>query len=108
MVWGEVRGFSIFVWRKKGEDAMFNNIISKRTSVLMALLMLAVALLVVSSNSAYATHDGGELPLTLPFTDGFGDPKDSNSNDVIHWDENEDQSDDCAVKNHQGDMALRL
>ena len=85
---------------------MFNNIISKRTSVFMALLVLAMALLVVSTNSAYATHDGDELPLTLPFTDGFGSPP--SSNDVIHWNEIEDQSDDCAVKNHQGDMALRL
>ncbi len=86
---------------------MFNKVISKRTSVFIALLMLAVALLVVSGNSAYATHDGGDLPLTLPFSDGFGSPP--SSNDVIHWDEIEDQNDYCAVKNSGGGgMALQL
>ncbi|MCH7620418.1 MAG: hypothetical protein IH870_00805 [Chloroflexi bacterium] len=89
---------------------MIDKVNSKRPLVLMALLMLGMALMVVSANSAYATHDGGELPLTLPFTDGFGDPKDSNSNDVIHWDEieREGHDEDCAVKNHKGDMALQL
>ena len=63
-------------------------------------------MLVVSGSSAYATHDGGDLPLTLPFTDGFGGPP--GSNDVDHWDEIEEQGDYCAVKNHKGDIALQL
>ncbi len=73
----------------------------------MALLMLGIALMVVGTNSAHATHDGGVLPLTLPFSDGFGSPP--SSNNVIHWDENEAQDDYCAVKNSGGGgMALQL
>ncbi len=87
---------------------MLKQVISKQPLVLMTLLTLAVALLVVGTNSAYATHDGGDDPPTLDFFDTFGRPP--ASNDVIHWDEieREDHDDDCAVKNHQGDMALQL
>ena len=86
---------------------MTGKITYKRPLVLMALLMLGMALMVVGANSAYATHDGGELPLTRPFSDGFGEP--NGSNDVIHWDEDEAQDDYCAVKNAQArEMALQL
>ena len=75
---------------------MINKIISKRSSVLMALLMLSVALLVVSMNSAYATHailyetdfgaaPPGELhiPTLLPeWTDGDGGNKDCSTQNV--------------------------
>lgn len=84
---------------------MIARITSKRTSVLMALLMLGMALLVVSANSAYA--DNFEPPVELPFTDDFGTPP--GSNDVPNWSELEDQDDYCAVKNAQGgEMALQL
>ena len=84
---------------------MIDNITSKRTSVLMALLMLGMALMVISANSAYA--DNFEPPVELPFTDDFGTPP--GSNDVPNWSEIEDQEDYCAVKNAQGgEMALQL
>ena len=86
---------------------MLKQVTSKRPVALLALLTLAVALLVVGANSAYATHDGGDDPPTLPFFDTFGSPP--GSNDVIHWDENEDKEDYCATKNAgRGDMALQL
>ena len=83
---------------------MINQVISKRTSVLMALLMLAVGLLVISSNSAYA--DNFEDPVELPFSDDFGNPP--GKNDVPNWSEIEAQDDYCATKNYQGDMFLKL
>ena len=89
---------------------MIDKVISKRTPVFIALLMLAVALLVVGVNSAYATHEPDVDPLTIPFFDDFGEARETTRNDVIHWDEieREGHEEDCAVKNHKGDMALQL
>ena len=83
---------------------MFYKVTSKRTPVLMALLLLAVTLLVVNANLTYA--DNFEDPVELPFSDDFGNPP--AENDVPNWSEIEEQDDYCATKNYHGDMFLKL
>ena len=55
---------------------MTSKITYKRPLVLMAFLMLGVALMVVSANSAYATTH----LVDLPFEDDFGIPPDYQGN----------------------------
>ncbi len=83
---------------------MISQVISKRTSVLMALLLLAVGLLVISGNSAYA--DNLDDPVTLTFTDDFGGAP--AKQDVPNWSEIEEFDADCATKNYRGDFFLNL
>ena len=81
---------------------MFYKVTSKRTPVFIALLMLAVTLLVVNTNSVYA--DNFADPVELDFLDGFGEPP--AENDVPNWSEIEYQDDYCATQNYQGICCL--
>ena len=86
---------------------MLKQVISKRPLVLVTLLTLAVALLVVGANSAYATHGGGPLYET---DFGASPPAEVNIPMLLpEWTDGDGGNGDCSTQNvGGGEMALEV